>query len=260
MLDDRAPALPGKPVGAVTGGIRLLRRLNEAGQPMRVTQLARDLSLNPSTCFNILRTLVAEEVVTFDPSRKVYSLGLGMLRLAGKAVLRESDLVSLRPAMERIAARHQVLVTLWRRAAVDRMVLVMSAEPDAPLGISASIGSRVPMFLGALGRVMAAVSDMPRAELKARFEELRWHKAPPFRRYLQEVEAARAKGWALDAGDYASGILTVSAPVIGRFGGIDHVCSATMFMSQHDDRQVSAIAEEIVALGRSLHLPATRPD
>lgn len=245
---DRADAR-GKVVGSVASGIRILRRLSREARPMRVTELARDLQLNPSTCFNILRTMVGENVVAFDPAKKTYALAVGLLELVPKGRVRESDVSALRPAMERLAGDHQVLVTLWRRTA-NRMVLIMSAEADAPLGISMPIGCRMPLYIGAVGRALAAATDAPIGELKAHFDELRWQRAPTFRRYLAEIEEARARGWSLDRGDYAQGILTVSAPVRLAPGAADHACSATMFIGQHDDARLKLIADALVDMGR----------
>ena len=54
-----------KVTGAVTvkpvaNAIRILRHLSQSGAPERSVDIARRLSINHSTCFNILRTMVME--------------------------------------------------------------------------------------------------------------------------------------------------------------------------------------------------------
>jgi P-type E1-E2 ATPase len=70
--------------------VRIMRYLSEAGSPARAITIARSLSINASTCFNILRTLALEEVVEFDPLSKTYTPGLGLTRLV-ENFLAEAD-------------------------------------------------------------------------------------------------------------------------------------------------------------------------
>ena len=71
-----------KLVGALVGGISVLRYLSASNSPLGVTQVARDLKINPSTCFNLLRTLVHEGLVVFNPDTKTYQIGLGLVEIA----------------------------------------------------------------------------------------------------------------------------------------------------------------------------------
>ena len=57
-------------VKPAANAIRILKFLVEAGGPTRSGTISRSLGLNASTCFNILRTLVLEDVVEFDPVMK----------------------------------------------------------------------------------------------------------------------------------------------------------------------------------------------
>ena len=73
-------------VKPVVNAVRILRHLAHTGAPERAADIARHLSINPSTCFNILRTLVAEDVVDFNGLSKTYSAGLGLARLVEQLV------------------------------------------------------------------------------------------------------------------------------------------------------------------------------
>jgi hypothetical protein len=71
---------------AVSQAARILRCLSTAPAPLGVSAVARELGLSPSSCFNILRTLVAEGLLAFDPVAKTYSLGLGLVEIASSAL------------------------------------------------------------------------------------------------------------------------------------------------------------------------------
>ena len=80
-MSDTAKSANATLVKPVSNAIRILRHLSQVGKPERSLDIARQLSINPSTCFNILRTLVQEDVVDFSPLSKRYSVGSGLARL-----------------------------------------------------------------------------------------------------------------------------------------------------------------------------------
>src|SRR5271170_8455218 len=67
---------------AISRAAAVLRLLGKSDGPLGVQSIARELGLVPSTCLHVLRALVAEEFVSFDPDIKRYSLEAGVLTLA----------------------------------------------------------------------------------------------------------------------------------------------------------------------------------
>ncbi|MBM0204693.1 helix-turn-helix domain-containing protein [Micromonospora sp. STR1s_5] len=76
------PSTRERAVPAVTRAASILRVLARSEAPLGVQAIARELKLVPSTCLHILRALVAEELVAFDPDTKRYRLDVGILSLA----------------------------------------------------------------------------------------------------------------------------------------------------------------------------------
>lgn len=153
-----------KAMGAVTvkpvaNAIRILRHLSQSGAPERSVDIARRLSINPSTCFNILRTLVMEDVVDFNPMSKRYSAGLGLARLVGQLVTQGQRVQLVKPLLQEFAARMRVTITLWRRMGEDRIVIVSSAASPADVRIDMAEGQRFPMHSHADGGQRAVVLD-----------------------------------------------------------------------------------------------------
>jgi DNA-binding IclR family transcriptional regulator len=202
-----------KLVGALVGGLRILRYLGRQGEPTGVNRIARDLKLNPSTCFNLLRTLVHEQLAVMDPETKTYSIGLGLVELARGTLDQVSYVRFVRPSLERIATEHNVTTTLWQRSNADHVVLVDYAESGSAIRLHMSIGQRLPWNIAALGRCFAAHSGLDQAELKSEFDKLRWEIPITFETYMDEVADARRKGFAVDQEHYVKGVTTVSAPV-----------------------------------------------
>lgn len=202
-----------KEVGAVVAAARILRFLSKLRRPVGVTEVARALALNPSTCFNILRTLAAEGLAAFDPSTKTYSPGLGLAELAASALDGVLPERLVRPRLEALAERFGATMTLWLRTGLDRVVLVDLAQGSALVRIHMNLGQRLPLLIGALGRCMAAHAGLPQDELARRYALLRSDALAPFETFLEQVEQARRDGYAVDAGNFVSGITTVSAAI-----------------------------------------------
>ena len=127
-------------VKPVANAIRILRHLSQVGTPERSVDIARQLSINPSTCFNILRTLVAEDVVDFNLMSKRYSAGIGLARLVEQLVTQGQRVQLAKPLLQSLAARQSITVTLWRRLGADRIVIVSSAASPTDVRIDMAEG------------------------------------------------------------------------------------------------------------------------
>ena len=246
MTDTPASAAPPeKLVGALTAGLKVLRYLIASRAPQGVTRIAKDLGLNGSTCFNLLKTLVHEGLVRFDEPTKTYAVALGVVELAKGTLERSSQARMIRPHLEEIAMHHGVTATLWQKSSEERVVLVDLTDAGGPMRVHMSIGQRLPMYIAALGRCMAAHSRLTPSELRTRLANMRWENGPSFETYLREVGEARDRGWATDVSNFARGVTTVSAAILD---GAHHpvmAISAVGFSAQLDEARTQALGEDL---------------
>ncbi|CAH1690966.1 Transcriptional regulator [Hyphomicrobiales bacterium] len=203
--------VPGKLVGALKSGLSVLAFLSQAERPMGVSEIARELSLNTSTCFNLLKTLVHEGLLDFDPAAKAYTISFGMLRLVGTILEKDGLSRVSRPYLEQIASNRGVTTTLWRLVAADRMMLIDFVPNYEQISIHMKVGQRLPSYLAAFGRCMAAHRQLADEELKRAYADLRWQNAPSFDTYKREVELARVHGYAVDRDNFVRGVTTISS-------------------------------------------------
>ena len=255
--DDAKAGAGVKLVGAAAGAVRILQHLAHAPDPVGLTPLARALHLNTSTCLNLLRTLSSFGLVRMNAGAKTYQIGLGVLDLARGVLSLGGAAALVQPMMREVALRHGITVTLWRRVSADRMVLTHIAETDRLMRIRMVVGQRLPSLIGAGGRIMAAHAGFDEAELRRRFEDLRWHRPPSFEAYLAQIEQARRQGWATDDGMHVQGTVTVAAPVMDDRSEVNLVCSGTMFSEQHDEATLPRIAEDLKGICANLRLAAS---
>jgi len=232
-------------VKPVVAAIRILGYLTEGGRSAKVTEIAREFKLNRSTCFNILRTLVGEGILEFDPSATSYKIGFGMVKLAESIHTEGDRLSAVRPYMHELADKFGVNVTLWRRTGLDRMVLASTESSSRDLRIHMRVGQRLPLLLGATGRAIATHLGMSKAQVRAQYKQLRWARSLTFNKYWRESLEARERGWAIDDGYFSAGITALAAPVFGPNGDVAFSLVAVMFRSQYDKDVIERLGKDL---------------
>ncbi len=233
---------PSVTVKPVVNAIRILRHLNELGSPGRAISIARALSINASTCFNILRTLASEHLVNFDPLSKTYTPGVGLTTLVGNFLSERQRIEAVSPHMADLAAKFSATMALWRRVSNDRIILVRSISSPTNVRIEMVEGQRLPMMMGATGRLLASQLDLPPKELRAMFRRLRWQRPLTFEEYWRQVEEATAKGYALDDGFYSAGVKSVAVPIADSSGYVGFTLVAIIFRTQIDEDAIGDLA------------------
>jgi DNA-binding IclR family transcriptional regulator len=245
-----APAI--KMVKPVVNAMQILRHLTAAAEPARAIDIARQLEINQSTCFNILRTLVAEEVVAFDQLSKTYTAGIGLANLVGQFVSQRQRIEVAKPLMRELAGRFGVTITLWRPIGVDRIVLVSSEMSPTDLRIDMAEGQRLPYLMGASGRIFASQLDLTEAQKHEAFDRVRWSEPLSFAAYWREVEDAKKRGYAIDDGNFARGIMAIAAPIFDKGGAVAFTASAVMFRNQFDKQGIAKLGKALNELGKKL--------
>ena len=205
---DESAALSRAP--AVARAATVLRLLAGEQAGLGVTEIARRVGLVPSTCFHVLRALVDEGFVTFDPERKTYRTGVGLLTLVRDVMATGKYPKVVQPILDQLASENQVTATAIELDARGRMVVVASSYSDGFMSLHVNVGTRFPAYVSATGRCIAAASNMSREELRPRFEQLRWEKAPRFEDWYADVERAREEGIAFDRSCYIRGLTILS--------------------------------------------------
>jgi DNA-binding IclR family transcriptional regulator len=228
-----------KIVGAVANAVAILRAMAQTGAPVGVAAIARNTGVSVSTCFNILRTLSAERLVDFDDEAKTYRIGLGVLELS-LPLLGANQVDLIRPELKRLSAEHKSLICLWQVTDGERIVLVDRVSTVRTVRIDMSDGSRLPTFVGAVGRCYAAWRNLSRKELKLRFDTLEWQSPPTFDEYVQDVDRARRDGYALDLGQLFRGLEIAAAIVTDPSGkprlGISGISIANQLSREEIER------------------------
>jgi len=250
-----------RPVPAVSRAIAILRLLGRVRTPMGVKAIARELELVPSTALHILRALVTDGLVQVDATKR-YSLGTGMLSLA-RSVLEASGFANLvQPELDRLSRDHAVTAIGVEATGVEHMVVLALSRTRTPIRLHVDVGSRFPALISATGRCVAAFGGRTLAELKPRFEALRWQNAPAWKAWCAEIETVRRQGYAIDRGNYIAGITIIAVPVLDSRQRITHTLVCIGLGGQLTRAPLAALARDMretaAALSENL-VSAARP-
>lgn len=205
-------------VQSVERAAALLRAVAAAtGADGSATALAETVGLNRTTTWRILTTLEQERLVTYDKETGTYSLGFGLIDLAGQA---DGDgmVRSARLVLQRLAAVARETAAL---AVVRGGVLTYVAEATAGTVVAAGWqGREVALHATSTGKVLLAYSHP--AELRALLRLPRGGRLPRYTPSTitslstleKELAVTRERGYAVCRGEFESSAWGVSAPVL----------------------------------------------
>lgn len=223
-----------------------------AGEPggLGVTQIAEKVGLYKSTVHRILAALESRGFVRQDPSTGRYHLGLKVLELAS-VYLTSGDLPAVAYA-EMLALRDeaQETVSLYVRDGTER-VRVQRAEGPLTVRRVVGLGERLPLYLGASGKVLLAWA--PPVERTRLLDQIL---PPGFDRAALEsaLEQARAQGWAQSQEEREDGVSSVAAPVIDRMGRCVAALAISGPVHRFDPARVGLLGDWILARARAIGL------
>jgi DNA-binding IclR family transcriptional regulator len=244
--------LPQK-MSTVAQTIAVLRFLSTMSAPLGVNAISRELDMPASSCFRILKQLTEEGYAQFDGKTKCYSLGSAAVMLARRALDPANTFGLIQPSLAGFVAATETSLGFWRRIDRNRLVLAGFLESPHPMRIHMSIGQRLPLFIGAVGRAFASELRLSDEELEQEFSRLRWQDSPKFNDYRRQVDQYVRKGYATDTGNFAPGVTTVATILKDAMGEASFGLSAIHLSNQIESERLADVGESLVALKRKLH-------
>ena len=191
----------------------VLEALAHSGEPRRLTDLARELSLTKPNVYRLLSTLSELGYVSKEEATSRYSATLKLWEM-GSVLVHDANLVSTTAASLRsLCERSRESVQL---AVYDSGYAVYVNKMDSPQPIKAmtTIGSRIPAACASTGKAILAWLD--EAEVKHAMTLVK--RFTPNTRTLRadldrDLAEARNSGFAVNYGEWRPGICGIAAPL-----------------------------------------------
>ncbi len=249
------------PVRAVERAISILYRVAAADAPLGLTEISRGTKIDKATALRLLLTMEEAELIRRDAQSRRYMVGPGVWRLTSAW---RSDLRSV--SQRHLEALRQATgesVSLVCPRGLDRVV-IYALEALHELCIVPTVGSAVPIYAGASGRVIMAY--MPEDERNkiieiTRLKPVHPHKLIDTRSFLQSLQAVRRDGYAVSVGEVTLGSTALAAPVFDSTGRLSAVVSLRgpeiRLTSERTTQMAPLVIEAAIAISRDIgYMPA----
>ena len=227
-------------LSSVANSLAVIECLVDAGEA-GVSEVARQVGVSIGTSHRLLATLVAAGWAEQNPDTKKYCPSGKVVMLAQRV-------------RGRLSARdiaHEALVALVSTVdetanlailSDDNVLYVDKVTSAQPFGIEARIGSRLPIYCTALGKVLVshlAPDTIDRyVETIVRLRREGTRPIPPtVSVFRSEIRAARTAGYAFDHGEYLPDVFCVAAPIRSPKGNVVAAMSVSVPRSRFADRQ-----------------------
>ena len=204
----------------VQKALNLLEALVRSGQPRRLTELSRELGLTKPNVYRLLSTLTVLGYVKKDPATTLYSPTLKLWEM-GSLLVRDVDMVSIAgPRLHRLCddAHESVKLAVFDSGFA---VYVDKVDSSHPLKAITTIGSRVPATVTSTGKALLAWLA-PEALDQAMQHAQRYTPLTLMSRrdIERDLEETRARGYAINRGEFRAGVCGIAVPIRDRGGGV----------------------------------------
>lgn len=198
-----------------------------ARQPLKLDEIAAVLEVHKSNALRLLATLRNHGWVSVNETRTLYSLGPSLVSI-GQAAVPDIELTK---ALELASTLRDLSGETVHVSVLSglRMVIVGKVESLNALRVSLDVGSSDAMHSTAVGKI--ALASMSEDELRRTIDELDLVAVTPNTiteraRLLEEVVAAREKGYALNIEEGRAGIASVAVSL--SFDGVSRPFSLSI--------------------------------
>lgn len=201
-------------VSIAAKALKLLTRYRHARATL--TQIAVELSVPKSSCSRILKALVDEGLLAYDPLTKQYSLGPYAIVIGSRAGENVDYLGTIRAALQELATQTTLTAAWIQRVEPMRLMYVAKHEGTADTHVGISIGNRFPILEVSWGQWVVAYAEQQDQELilAGGLPKVSETNITDPDEYLAHAKLCRQVGILTTAGDYMPGIWAASAPVV----------------------------------------------
>ncbi len=215
--------------GTVGKALDILDMVAQCGRPVRFTELLLQAGYPKATLYRFLQTLTNQGMLTFDPDRQTYALGVRLVRLAHAAWAQSSLAPIARPWIDKLSDKVGETIHL---AQLDQAHVLYVDKRNArrPVEMFAQAGKIGPAYCTGVGKAMLAfltpeaLEPVLAQQAFVRFTDNTIVTQDALR---AELAVIRKRGYALDRQEHEPEIICVALPVLSRAGRVIGAISVT---------------------------------
>ena len=200
---------------SVKKAFKILHAIADSPAGLGVTELSKRLKIGKSTVHGITLALEELGVLAREPLLKKFSVGYTLLELGRKAYGKMELWEVARAPMEIFMEEVGETVFLGVLNG-DHVTIIHVVESDNAFKITSPPGTRIPLLVGASGRVfLSQMDEMKAREIVQKQALVRYTSKTVTdpKKFLKEVEDTRKRGYAIDQEEYILGVTAIAAPI-----------------------------------------------
>ena len=215
--------------GTVGKALAVLDQVAGFGRPVRFGELLATSPYPKATLYRFVQTLTSQGMLSFDPDRQVYALGVRLVRLAHAAWDQSSLAPIARPHLDALSAKVGETVHL---AQLDhaQVLYVDKRNATEPVEMYSQAGKVGPAYCTGVGKAMLAFlepGEQDRAIAQQSFHRFTEHTITSADALRSELADIRINGYGFDREEHEPGIICVAHPILNASGRVLGALSVT---------------------------------
>lgn len=239
---------------SVKKAFKILLAISDSSNGLGVTDLSKQLKIGKSTVHGITAALEEVGALVRDPLHKKYNVGYTLLELGRRAYAKMELKDVARKPMENLMEKIGETVFLGVLNG-DHVTILDVVESRNEMKITSPPGTRLPLLVGATGRVLLAQLERERAkEIVRKIGLVRYtsKSVTDPKQFLKEVGRTKERGYAIDDEEYIPGVRAIAAAIHAPPLAPAAVW-AVGFTSTLDDKKMETVVSEIQKTAQDIH-------
>jgi IclR family KDG regulon transcriptional repressor len=226
--------------------------------PIRFGQLLETSVFPKATLYRFLQTLVSQGMLSYDPDRQTYALGMRLVRLAHAAWTHSSLAPIARVYLDQLSQDVGETVHLAQMDS-SQVLYVDKRNASQPVEMYSQAGKVGPAYCTGVGKAMMAY--LPDDELAQVIAQQSFHRftegtLTSEATLREELEAIKKRGYAFDREEHEPGIICIAMPILTDRGRVLGALSVTGPTMRRDLKQLEALAPKLANIANQISADA----
>lgn len=235
----------------VVKAFALLEELAQSDHPLGISELSESLGLGKSNVHRILQTLISLKYARQTPD-STYEASLRMWEMGHQIFSNFSFRDIAKPYMQQLSDQTNETVHLSERDGFE-VVYIEKIESREPVRAYTQLGGRAPAYCTATGKIQMAF--LPEKDIRHCFEtahQFTPHTITDADAFCREAAENRARGYAVNRGEWRADIVGVAAPIADSSGEVVAAIGVSAPSSRVDAEEMERYAKTVTGYARDI--------
>lgn len=244
--------------GTVGKACDVLDQVASFSHPVRFGQLLEASPFPKATLYRFLQTLVSQGMLSYDPDRQTYALGMRLVRLAHAAWTHSSLAPIARVHIDQLSRDLGETVHLAQMDS-SQVLYVDKRNASLPVEMYSQAGKIGPAYCTGVGKAMLAY--LPKEELAQVIAQQSFHRftdttLTDATQLRAELNAIKTRGYAFDREEHEPGIICIAMPILTDRGRVLGAISITGPTTRRDLNELETLAPKLANVANRISADA----